>query len=118
MICQKFKKMAYLGLFLCFTSTSFAADCEANSCCKGMGGIQYCDSSAGRFVCRNGSYSACYCTKRAVMDLQHVAGCCTWQGGVMVVSPTGLVVCNNGAISEVCSIITTVQRQASPIPPK
>lgn len=81
-------------------------------CCAGNGGVKYCDSSAGRYVCRNGFYSSCYCTRHAVMDLQRVAGCCLWQGGVMVVAANGLVICNNGGVSEVCSIQTPVKKVA------
>lgn len=73
-------------------------------CCSAMGGIHYCDSSAGRFVCKNGYYSSCYCTRHAVMDLQKIQGCCLWQGGVMASDEVGLVVCNNGGISEICSL--------------
>ena len=79
------------------------------NCCAGMGGIQYCDSSAGRYVCHNGSYSSCYCTRHAVMDLQRIQGCCLWQGGVLLVDEVGLVICNNGGVSEVCSLQTPVE---------
>lgn len=77
----------------------------ADSCCAKMGGVSYCDSSAGRFVCNNGFYSACYCTRHSVMDLQLLKGCCLWQGGVLPTQDrTGLVVCNDGSISEECSL--------------
>ncbi len=83
---------------------TFSAAHSANSeCCAGMGGINYCDSSAGRFVCCNGYYSSCYCDRHAVMDLQKFQGCCMWQGGVLKIDPMGLVICNNGGVSEVCS---------------
>jgi hypothetical protein len=76
-----------------------------DTCCQNMGGISYCDSSAGRLVCNNGSYSSCYCTRHAIMDLQHIQGCCLWQGGVMTTDPaTGLVICNDGGVSAVCSL--------------
>lgn len=78
-------------------------------CCSKMGGISYCDSSAGRYVCNNGYYSSCYCTRHAVMDLQRIEGCCIWQGGVMTVDSTGLVICNNGGTSELCSLQTPVK---------
>ena len=78
-------------------------------CCADMGGVNYCDSSAGRYVCNNGYYSSCYCTRHAVMDLQRVSGCCLWQGGVLLIDPVGLVVCNNGGTSEVCSLQTPVK---------
>lgn len=77
--------------------------CYKDKCCQSMGGVQYCDSSAGRLVCNNGFYSSCYCTRHAVMDLGHVQDCCTWQGGVREINDKGFVVCNNGMISEVCS---------------
>jgi hypothetical protein len=38
------------------------------------------------------------------MDMQKFAGCCMWQGGVLSIAETGLVICNNGGISEVCSL--------------
>lgn len=85
-----------------------------DTCCSGMGGIQYCDSSAGRLVCNNGSYSSCYCTRHAVMDLTHIQGCCLWQGGVMTYDdPTGLVICNDGSVSAVCSYQATVPNVAT-----
>ncbi|WP_174901052.1 neurogenic locus notch [Legionella hackeliae] len=76
-----------------------------------MGGISYCDTSAGRYVCSNGYYSSCYCTRHAVMDLQKLQGCCLWQGGVLTVDDaTGVVVCNNGGVSEVCSLQSPSQQ--------
>jgi len=70
-----------------------------------MGGVNYCDSSAGRLVCNNGFYSTCYCTPHAVMDLQFLKGCCLWRGGVLpTYDTTGLVLCNDGSISEECSL--------------
>ncbi|MBL7479959.1 neurogenic locus notch [Legionella bononiensis] len=86
----------------------------AGGCCSKMGGINYCDSSAGRLVCNNGFYSTCYCTRHAVMDLQLLKGCCLWQGGV---SPdyiaSGLVVCNDGSISEECTLQNPQQSVAT-----
>jgi hypothetical protein len=87
-------------LFL--TASVHAAGCD--NCCGGMSGIHYCDSSVGRYVCRNGNYSSCYCTRHAVMDLQKLQGCCLWAGGVLKIDPTGLVICNNGGVSEICSL--------------
>ena len=75
---------------------------EYVGCCAQMGGISYCDNS-GRFVCNNGRFSACYCNRHAVMDMQQFEGCCLWQGGVLVVDPMGLVICANGSVSEWCS---------------
>ena len=81
-----------------------------DECCGSMGGIQYCDSSAGRLVCANGFYSTCYCNRHAVMDLTHLQGCCLWQGGVLKMDEdTGLIICNNGAVSEVCTIEDSAQ---------
>lgn len=98
-----------LAMFATPLSTAFA---ECDTCCSRMGGINYCDSSAGRYVCQNGDYSSCYCTRHAVMDLQKISGCCLWQGGVFKVSETGLVICNNGGVSEICSIQPPKQRVA------
>lgn len=92
---------------------NFIPTCDKQLCCNGMGGISYCDSSAGRYVCNNGYYSVCYCTRHAVMDLQKLAGCCLWQGGVMATSPTGLILCNNGGISEICSLQNPTQPVSS-----
>lgn len=86
----------------------------ADGCCKQMGGINYCDSSAGRLVCKNGFYSACYCTRHAVMDLQFLKGCCLWHGGVMpTYDVAGLVVCNDGSVSEECSLQNPKQSVAA-----
>lgn len=84
--------------------TTYIPTCDKRLCCHDMGGISYCDSTAGRYVCNNGYYSTCYCTRHAVMDLQKLEGCCLWQGGVFNIEATGLVLCNNGGISEICSI--------------
>ena len=94
-------------LFLGLSTSAVYSACP--SCCAGMGGVKYCDSSAGRFVCQNGSYSSCYCTRHAVMDLQRIQGCCLWQGGVLIVDEVGLVICNDGGVSEVCSLQTPVE---------
>src|SRR3990167_463898 len=83
------------------------------SCCEGMGGVSYCDALAGRVVCGNGEYSACYCTRHAVMDLQKITGCCVWQGGVMKTDPFGLVICRDGGTSEVCSQTPVTQVTSS-----
>ena len=96
-----------LGLM---SQTAFAAH---RGCCKNMGGLNYCDSSVGRYVCNNGYYSDCYCTRHAVMNLQQIQGCCLWQGGVLDVNALGLVVCNNGGISEICSLQTPTEPVAS-----
>lgn len=84
------------------------------SCCNQMGGVSYCDSSAGRLVCKNGFYSSCYCTRHAIMDLQLLQGCCLWHGGVLpTFDATGLVVCNDGWVSEECSLGNPVERVAT-----
>jgi hypothetical protein len=91
-------------------SSSLYAQCGKEVCCEGMGGISYCDSSGGRYVCNNGYYSSCYCTRHAVMDFQDLQGCCLWNGGVSpVLNLYGLVVCRDGTISELCSIQTVNQ---------
>lgn len=109
------KKIIPFLILICLTSNLYACfnwgstnqcpkDCGKQTCCQGQGGISYCDSSAGRYVCNYGGYSTCYCTRHAVMDVQNVEGCCLWQGGVQKISTDGVVICNNGGISEVCSI--------------
>lgn len=100
-------------LLICFSLNvqSIQSNCQSacDGCCAGKyGGISYCDSSAGRYVCKNGEYSVCYCTRHAVMDLQKIEGCCLWQGGVFRVTETGIVVCNNGGISEICGLQSPV----------
>lgn len=103
--------MSKLKVFLLSSLLSlFCTYAFADGCCKDMGGISYCDSSAGRLVCKNGFYSACYCTRHAIMDLQLLIGCCMWHGGVLpVIDGTGMVRCNDGSISEECSIGAPVQ---------
>lgn len=114
-------------LIISALSCAFAINCSAANCnkqkpcktvrepcCGNMGGVQFCDSSAGRLVCNNGFYSSCYCDRHAVMDLEHLQGCCLWQGGVMNIEDgTGLVICNNGGVSEVCSLPIPNQSIAS-----
>ncbi|MDX2346033.1 MAG: neurogenic locus notch [Legionella sp.] len=95
-----------LGLLCCLCTFLFSPLTIAshNSCDK-MGGIQYCDSSAGRYVCNNGRYSSGYCKRTAVMDMQAFKGCCMWQGGVLKYDElSGLLICNNGGVSEICSL--------------
>ena len=65
--------------------------------------ISYCDTSAGRLVLKSGEYSKYYCRNTAIMDLQHVSGCCTWHGGVLLIR-MGKVVCSDGSVSPICSI--------------
>lgn len=95
-----------------FSLLAFSA--WADGCCHTMGGISYCDSSAGRLVCNNGFYSACYCTRHAVMNLQLLKGCCLWKGGVLpAINNSGLVVCHDGSISEECSLQHPQERVAT-----
>lgn len=104
-------RLLYLitALFFCSQLQSQGVDTLAQ-CCSNKGNIQYCDSSAGRYVCADGDYSACYCTRHAVMDLQKIQGCCTWQGGVFKIDDaTHLVICNDGGISDVCSIYNPIK---------
>lgn len=97
-------------VFLSQSFTAVYADCD--NCCGGMGGVQYCDSSAGRQVCNNGEYSACYCTRHAVMNLQKIAGCCLWHGGVFRMDERGQVICNDGGVSEICGLQTHIEQVA------
>lgn len=104
-------KMIAAFFLLCTLSFSNAF---AGNCCNNMGGIKYCDSSAGRYVCSNGYYSSCYCTRRAVMDLQKIQGCCLWKGGVLAENVgNGLVICRDGSVSELCSLQISIKADAS-----
>lgn len=99
------KTFLYASILSILLSPAYAQSQYVSGCCSQMGGVSYCDSSAGRLVCKNGFYSACYCTPHAVMDLQLFRGCCLWKGGVVsTYSVTGLVVCNDGSVSEECSL--------------
>lgn len=96
-------KMFTTVVLLLISSATFAL---CNKCCKDQcdsKNFHYCDSSAGRYINKNGDFSPCFCTKRAVMALQGADGCCLWQGGVLKVAPNGTVICNNGVISETCT---------------
>jgi hypothetical protein len=97
----------------CNKSHTCLTACQKITCCDHMGGISYCDSSANRYVCNNGYYSECYCTRHAVMELSHLQGCCLWQGGVLTTDETGLVICNNGGVSEVCALTVPTQSVSS-----
>ncbi len=101
--------LAIAGLLsMPFTS----ANADGDNCCGGMGGVQYCDTSAGHQVCKNGDYSACYCTRHAVMNLEKIAGCCLWHAGVFIKNRRGLVVCHDGSVSEICGLETPEQHVA------
>lgn len=100
-------KILFVFVFTIATFSSVFAGCgdnECDNCCANKGGIKYSDSSAGRYVCNNGDYSVCYSTIHAVMDMQKFEGCCMWKGGVLKISPEGIVICRNGSFSEICSI--------------
>lgn len=104
-----FKPLFIASLFSLLVSPAFAGKGDSGACCNEMGGVSYCDSSAGRLVCNNGFYSTCYCTPHAVMDLQLLQGCCLWHGGVAQVplsvsAPSGLIVCGDGSVSEECTL--------------
>jgi len=81
-----------------------SAAAYADCCCQGYGGILYADTSSGRFVCKDGSVSQCFSSRRAVMNMQKIKGCCLWNGGVREITPTGKVICRNGLVSEICSM--------------
>ena len=108
--------MMFLVCFAFSTSWTYAKNTNG-ACCNLMGGVSYCDSSAGRLVCNNGFYSSCYCTPHAVMDLQLLRGCCLWKGGVYTGSSlnshAGEIVCNDGSISEECSLQNPPQKVAA-----
>jgi hypothetical protein len=102
---NQLKLLCFITLLFTVTVLDARPGAHCDKCCEKSGCIQYCDSSAGRYVCGDGSYSACYCTRHAVMDLQKISGCCVWQGGVMTIEPASrLVICNDGSVSEICSI--------------
>lgn len=74
----------------------------SQQCCASSS-ISYCDISAGHYVCKNGTYSACICTQQTSVSAKPLSpiGCCTWHGGVME-GKFGQVVCRDGSLSEVC----------------
>lgn len=72
--------------------------------CSDVPKISYCDATNGRYVLDNGDFSATYCTRRAVMNLQKFKGCCMWRGGVASINVKGVVQCNDGSISPVCTL--------------
>lgn len=103
--------MRFLKTLMLSLAVSCSFPAIADQCCVKMGGPSYCDSSAGRVVCNNGFYSACYCTRHAVMDLQLLKGCCLWQGGVLQSNERiDVVLCNDGSVSEECSIMNLENR--------
>lgn len=99
-----------------FYSTNLFASCNGckkpagcDHCCSKMGGVSYCDSSSGHTVCRNGYFSSCYCTRHAVMDLQKLAACCLWNGGIEKKDVKGRILCRDGSVSELCSLQKPVE---------
>jgi hypothetical protein len=102
-------------LFLSINNPGFS-DCNGckkypgcDSCCSEMGGINYCDSTSGRYICKNGYFSACYCTRHADIDLQNLSGCCLWEGGIAKRDAKGRIHCRDGSISELCSLQNPVE---------
>lgn len=88
---------------LFFISTYGYAYDECAQCCVGYGGINYADSSSGRYVCNNGYVSQCYSTRHAIMDMQKFKGCCIWEGGILKITMKGEVICRDGHVSELCT---------------
>ena len=104
------QRSLFWATILLFSVIVHAEPNNCDQCCVNKGSIQYCDSSAGRYVCGDGDYSSCYCTRHAVMDLQKIEGCCLWQGGVFKLDQYNhTVICNDGGISEVCSIYNPIK---------
>lgn len=95
----KLKYLSLISLALLLTTTN----CMANAKIHTSGKPVYCDTSAGRSVLNNGSYSKLYCRYKAVMNYQSLHACCSWGGGVLMVKQ-GNVICRNGTISDVCSL--------------
>ena len=95
----------YLPIILMLSILPVSGAYSAGNGCCYKSQISYCDVSAGRYVCDNGDYSSCYCSKQAVINSSKVVGCCLWKGGVFKVeAQTNLVICNNGGVSAECSI--------------
>lgn len=69
-----------------------------------VGKIVYCDSSTGRYILDDGSTSAQYCTIHATMNLHKFSGCCMWHGGVSPLTTKVIIHCNDGTVSEICSL--------------
>lgn len=95
-----------LLIFITVSINAFAFDetGESQQCC-GAHSISYCDLSSGHYVCNDGGYSTCICTEQASVSAyqQLNLGCCLWHNGVAANS-LGQVVCNDGSLSEVCSL--------------
>ncbi len=95
-----FKAMIKTALILsfCIPTLTHAVRYKSNP-----GEPVYCDTSAGRVVLNNGSYSKLFCRYNAVMDFKYLHACCSWAGGVFM-DKQGNVICRNGSISPVCSL--------------
>lgn len=87
-----------LSLFCLLTHATVLA-CNSSKVPK----ISYCDATNGLYVLVNGDFSAYYCTRRAVMNMQKFEGCCMWRGGVASIDVKGKVTCHDGSISELCT---------------
>lgn len=105
------RHLSLLSAVLLYTP-SVLADPPCEDCCSRQGGVKYCDSSAGRYVCNDGNYSVCYCTRHAVMDLQKIQGCCLWHGGVFKINELGSVICNDSTVSEICTRQNPIEKVA------
>lgn len=96
----------FVRLIFPMIGLALIVNAHAKNCCnkKPSSGLKpvYCDTSAGRMVLSDGSYSKLYCRYNAIMDIQNVHGCCSWAGGVFLVKQ-GNVICRDGSISPVCS---------------
>lgn len=57
------KKLILTFIFFLFFVFSFSLSVDAKSgCCSWHGGVDYCDTSEGRYVCNDGTYSpSCGC---------------------------------------------------------
>ncbi len=93
-----FKTALFIAVSLFITFSANASRQKA-----AVGKPVYCDTTAGRTVLDNGSYSKLYCRNHAVMNLQTLHGCCSWAGGILTVR-NGNVICRNGTLSPICSL--------------
>jgi len=59
---EKIKKILLLSLFLGFIFLPLLNAEAKRGCCSWHGGVSYCDTSVGRYVCNDGTYSpTCRC---------------------------------------------------------
>lgn len=101
MLTNKYSKA--LILFVSLLSFFSFSSAHAKSRTVPVGKPVYCDTSTGRTVLNNGSYSQLYCRYSAIMNYQTLHGCCSWAGGVLAVK-NGDVICKDGSLSSVCSL--------------